>query len=91
MRKSSFFLVALLGSLFSMLAHADSYQIYLPSQSSFDPTTRTLPTNLQKLWIVNTDSNVVKQVSMTNYLARPFQMQTQTTFHVRLTSRAQDV
>ena len=55
-------------------AHADSYQLYMPGQSSFDTSgpTPVLPTNLQKLWIVNTDSNVVKQVSMVNYFGTVF-------------------
>lgn len=55
-------------------AQADSYQLYLPGQSSFDTSgpTPVLPTNLQKLWIVNTDSNIVKQVSMVDYFNTTF-------------------
>jgi hypothetical protein len=52
------------------IASADSYQLYLPGQSSFQ--NGELPTNLQKLWIVNTDSNVVKQVDMTRYFQTSF-------------------
>jgi autotransporter adhesin len=46
----------------------------MPGQSSFDTSgpTPVLPVNLQKLWIVNTDSNVVKQVSMVNYFGKIF-------------------
>jgi hypothetical protein len=49
---------------------ADSYQLYMPGQSSF--VNNALPQNMQKLWILNTDSNIVKEVSMVNYFGATF-------------------
>lgn len=63
-------LVVMVFSSLALSAKADSYQLYLPSNSSY--VDGSLPANLQKLWIVNTDSNVVKEVSMTNYFGTTF-------------------
>ncbi len=68
--KISRMFIAVLVSAFTINANADSYQLYLPGQSSF--VNGALPTNMQKLWIVNTDSNVVKQVSMVGYFGATF-------------------
>jgi hypothetical protein len=65
-------LVAALLLFLNLHVLADSYQIYLPGQSSFDAQTRQLPSELQKLWIVNTDSNVVQQVDMSKYFQTVF-------------------
>jgi len=63
-------------------AVADNYQIYFPMQSDFDAQTRELPPEKQKVYIVNTDSNVVQVAPLTQYLTqaiRPFSAPTYST------------
>jgi hypothetical protein len=57
-------------TLAPLVARADSYQIYFPDNSQF--VAGELPVDKQKLFVVNTDTNIVQEVSMRSYLNTTF-------------------